>query len=101
MTFKIIVAPRATRESLRLLASLKDKSLQGACDWYFAYSRAVVKLREHPHRWSVAAESPRKGQVIRQAFFGTRRGRRYRLLFTIKDDTIIVVRVRAPGQKEI
>jgi len=37
MTYRIVVAPAATREALRIFNRLKEKSFQGAGDWYQAY----------------------------------------------------------------
>ncbi len=101
MTYQVIVAPAATRESQGIFDWLKTKSPQGAADWYHAYTKAVADLRENPELWPVADESPRRRRVIRQVLFRTKRGRRYRLLFAIEAGAVLVLHVRAPGQKPI
>lgn len=101
MTYRIVVAPAATREALRIFNRLKEKSFQGAGDWYQAYRSAIVSLIDNPERWPVAEDRPRKGRVVRQLIFKTKRGRRYRLLFAIDGDAVLILHTRAPGQRPI
>jgi mRNA-degrading endonuclease RelE of RelBE toxin-antitoxin system len=35
---------------------------------------------------------------VRESLFKTRRGLIYRILFTIRENTVIILHVRAPGQ---
>lgn len=97
MTYRIVLAPTATREALRIFHRLKEKSFQGAGDWYQAYRSAIVSRNDGP----AAEDRPRKGRVVRQLIFKTKRGRRYRLLFAIDGDAVLILHTRAPGQRPI
>ena len=41
------------------------------------------------------------GYNIREVFFKTSKGNPYRLLFTVLDDEVLVLRVRGPGQNYV
>ena len=38
---------------------------------------------------------------LRQLIFGIRRGRSYRLIYTLRDNEVLVLRVRGPGQAPV
>jgi hypothetical protein len=48
-----------------------------------------------------ASEGRLLGRNVREKFFKTRQGRRYRLLYTINGDVVRVLRVRGPGQPPV
>jgi hypothetical protein len=77
------------------------RSPAGASAWYVALHERLKKLADDATRCAMAPEAMKLGVDLRQAFFKTRRGRNYRLLFIIADDEARVLRVRGPGQKPV
>lgn len=76
-------------------------SPQGAIRWHHAFEETLMELESNADQFAVAAESAAVGVEVRQKLFRTRRGRTYRLLFTIVDREVRVLRVRGPGQPTV
>jgi plasmid stabilization system protein ParE len=76
---------------------LAEHSPQGANEWYRALSKSVEGLRTDPERFGRAPDS-RLGIPFRQRLFKTRRGKRYRLIFTIEGNQVYIFRIRGPGE---
>lgn len=98
MSFHVRVLTAAHRDADVITEWLMDRSLTGAEHWVDAYQSALVALRQTPDRHSLAPEAGVVEQPIRQFFFKTRFGRRYRLIFLIVGSEVRVLRVRAPGE---
>jgi hypothetical protein len=54
-----------------------------------------------PFSCGLAYENPRFAVEVRHLLFGIHRKRRYRALFTIQGDEVVILAVRAPGEKPI
>ena len=98
MTFRLRVLPRAERDAQHIFDWLKARSPDGAIRWWLAFDEAVHKLIDHPNGYGLAPESDSVQYELRQFLFKTRRGRRYRGIFTVIGDEVRVLRVRGPGQ---
>jgi plasmid stabilization system protein ParE len=61
-----------------------------AARWYQGLLRAIETLTDNPRRCSLAPEAEDIGQEIRQLLYGRRSGV-YRILFVIRDDSIVRV----------
>ena len=101
MKFSVVVLHRAKVDAQGILDWITERSEQGATQWARVYSDALLALRRNPDRHGLAPESDALGIAIRQSLFKTRRGRPYRLLYTIVADEVRVLRVRGPGQAPI
>src|SRR6266849_4934972 len=77
---------------------LVHRSVRGAISWYLAFGRAARKIADSPESYAEAPESGPLGHPLRHAFFKTRRGRFYRIVFEYSDSEVILLRVRGPGQ---
>ena len=73
----------------------------GANAWYEAFETAAQNLATEGESAGLAPEAELVGVPLRQKFFRTRRGKRYRLLFTIAEHEVRILRVRGPGQPPI
>jgi hypothetical protein len=60
-------------------------------------------LKTDPESRPVAAEGRVSGHLVRQQLFQTRKGRPYRMLFTVvvAEQTVRVLHVRGPGQDAV
>ncbi len=95
-TLRIIV--RAREDVDGMFAWLARRSARGAVAWYIAFRHAAERITAAPEASPLAPESNRLGHDVRQALFGTRRGRIYRIVFRVVGEEVVVLRVRGPGQ---
>lgn len=98
MSRSLHIADRAHGDIGRIFAWLVRHSVRGAVAWYLAFRSAARRVVANPESYAVAAESHRLSQPVRQAFFKTRRGRPYRIVFEFTEDEVVILRVRGPGQ---
>jgi plasmid stabilization system protein ParE len=101
MTYRVLIEPtaeRGIREAFHWIA--EHQSPDTAASWYNALEKKVQTLQSHPHRCPVAAESDKFAEEIRELLHGTQR-QKYRILFTIRQDTVHVLYVRHGAQDEI
>src|SRR5688572_24380330 len=97
MEYAVSVSERAWSDADRIFEWIAKRSPEGAIKWHLAFDAALVELEINANL-GVAPESADVKAVIRQKLFKTRRGRRYRLLFTVVGEEVHVLRVRGPGQ---
>jgi plasmid stabilization system protein ParE len=98
MIHRIVILPRAERDAEHIYAWILARSPQGALSWWRSFEQATRRLAEQV---DVAAQAPENDlfpEYIQQKIFGTNQGRRYRIVFTVSGDAILVLRVRGPGQ---
>ena len=98
MSFRVTAHRRAEEDLAALATWMARQSPDGVTRWLDAYDDLVDQLRENPLAHGLAPEDEFVEPEIRQAFFRTRRGRAYRLLFTFEDPDVRLLRVRGPGQ---
>ena len=98
MKYQVVVAARAACDVQSIYDWLAERSPSGAKAWYQAWNIALDSLEGEPLGFAVAVESPRRNFTIREAYFRTRKGRTYRILFTIVDVEVRVLHVLGPAQ---
>lgn len=98
MTYRVVILRRADADMDAIYVWLANRSVAGAGRWYRAFLEAAASLSSNPYRCGSAPESVAVGYDIRQHFFKTPRGRKYRMLYLITGDEVRVLRVRGPGQ---
>ncbi len=101
MTFQVRLLTRAQGDADQIYLWLRERSPQGAASWYSALLRKIDDLAVTAMACSVAPEASRLDIELRQAFFKTRRGRTYRLLFVFVGSEVRILRVRGPGQRPV
>ena len=97
-SYRIAVSRRTDADADSIYDWLAHRSLAGATRWFLALRTTLRGLTENPESHSRAPEADTVGRDIRQALFKTRRGRIYRVLFVVVDDTVHVVSIRGYGQ---
>lgn len=101
MPYAIKLLRRAEADLSRIFKWLRKRSPSGADSWYEALAQAILELTADAHRYPVAAESAKLGTDVRERFFKTRHGSRYRLVFVIALQEVRVLRISAPGQRPL
>ena len=101
MTYVVRILGRAQADVDHIYLWLKRRSPTGAIAWYTAFLDKFSGLGESATACAQAPETARLGIELRQAFFKTRRGRSYRLLFVITGGEVRILRVRGPGQRPV
>jgi len=98
MRFTLKTSGRAKREYNACLDYIAARSTKGADSWIAAYEKMAERLKDNADTCSLAAENDWTDFEVRDILFRTRRGRPYRLLFTIVENTVWILHVRGPGQ---
>src|SRR5204863_6724156 len=88
----------AERDYNEILEYIAARSKPGAEAWARAFDKALARLEESADSCPVAAETEYVDFEVREILFKTRRGLIYRVLFTIRENTVILLHVRRPGQ---
>lgn len=80
---------------------IAERSPDGARRWLEAFEAAIDKLKTQADTCNLAPERSDLGIELRQLMFRTRRGRPYRLLFVIRENTVHLAAVRSAGQQDV
>ena len=78
-----------------------NRSAEHAERWYRGVYDAIRTLQEQPKRCSMAPETDLLPQDMRQLLFGTGRRPTHRIVFTLADDVVTVLRVRHTSQDDL
>ena len=97
MIFQVEIAHRALSEIDIAFGWLCARAPAAAQRWYERLRAAIMSLREHPERCPLAPEAEDAGFELRQLLHGKRHGV-YRILFEIRGDVVVVLRVRHAAQ---
>ena len=93
MKYGVVITPLALAEVQEAYEWLVDRAPHAAEQWRESLLKAVQTLEKFPKRCGLAPECERFRRDIRQLLHGKRRGI-YRILFEIRADTVVVLRVR-------
>jgi plasmid stabilization system protein ParE len=98
MKYRVIALRRAEADVRHITGWIAEHSLQGAYTWLDAYEELLQRLADSADTCSAALEDTECSIPLKQALFRTRRGRTFRVIFTILGDQVRILRVRGPGQ---
>ena len=101
MTYHVRVLTRAQHDVADCYNYIAERSPQGAASWFNRFAETRDRLATDADQRPLAWESAYVDYEIREMLFKTRRGKPYRILFTIQGDQVLVLRVRGPGQDYI
>ena len=101
MTFRIRLAATAKADIRATTLWLREKSSKVVADrWLASLQKTINTLATRPERCPLAAESHKFPEELRELLHG--RGQvKYRILFSIRDDTVYVSYVRHSSRDEI
>jgi hypothetical protein len=78
--------------------TLAARSKTGAEAWARAFDTALSYLEENADSCPLAVENEHVEFEVWEVLFKTRRGLMYRALFTLRNDTAIILHIRGPRQ---
>ena len=98
MRFTVNTLRAAERDYNEILEYLVARSKPGAVAWAKAFDNALARLEENADSCPLAAEDEHIDFKVREILFKTLHGLFYRVLFTIRENTAVILHVRGPGQ---
>ena len=101
MPYQVVIVGKAAADLQHMHDWLHERSPTGAARWYKAFEAAIDALAADAGTYPKALEGPKLGEDIRECLFGTRSGKRYRVLFAIEQSRVFVLRIRGPGQRPL
>ena len=100
MIHRVIVEPSAERGIRQAVRWIAENQSVDAARCFNALDEKIRTLKRLPRRCPLAAEDDKFPEEIRELLHG-RRQQIYRVLFTIREDTVHVLYVRHGAQDEI
>jgi plasmid stabilization system protein ParE len=100
MTFRVATSRRAERDARRAYRWLAERAPEAAHRWYRGLREAISSLESFPQRCPLAPENAHFPEEIRHLCYG-RRQSVYRILYTIRDDEVIVLPIRHGAQQPL
>jgi plasmid stabilization system protein ParE len=97
MAQSVFITMRALSEIDEALDWIAEHSEAAALRWHERLMEAIHSLEHHPERCELAPEADWFGAEIRQLIYGKRRGI-YRILFEIRSNKVVILRVRHSAQ---
>jgi plasmid stabilization system protein ParE len=102
MTYEVIITSRAEQEAQANHDWwAANRSPEQAARWYDEFLKTAYSLEENPDRFPVATESDRFPYEVRQRTFGIGRKATHRLVYVIRPNEVMILRVRHLAQQEI
>lgn len=95
--YRVIIEPEAIAGIESGYEWIRGSSPDRATAWVNGLLDAIQSLNKMPARCTLALENEYFSEEIRQLFYG-KRGRVYRILFTIREDEVHVIFVRHSAQ---
>jgi plasmid stabilization system protein ParE len=101
MAFRVEITLKAYRDLSGILRwLLAEHAGEQGLNWYAGLNKAIDTLGEIPTRCPRAPENATSRREIRHLLYGNK-PHIYRILFTIRDDEVIVLHVRRPKQNPL
>lgn len=98
MNYELRILKRAEEDVRTIFEWLEEQSPSGARKWLEAFDSAAQRLRSNPFLWPTAPENSLVDYEVRNFVFKTRRGRKYRALYTVIDNEVRILHVRGARQ---
>ncbi len=100
MQYQVIITPSAKADIFEINAWLLENYSEVAEKWLWGISQAVTSLSKFPERCPISPESEAFDIVVRQLIYG-KKPYIYRILFSVRDEKIYILRVRSTKQQSL
>ncbi len=102
MNFRVTILPRAKQQLYECaLWWAQHRSVQQAEAWLSEIEAAIESIANDPHRYPLAGESAALDFRLQQLNFGLSNRLTHRVLFSVKEDNIVIYAVRHLAQADI
>ena len=100
MKFQVLITPSAKADIFEINTWLLENYPDTAEKWLYGISQAATSLSKFPERCPVSPESEAFDVIVRQLLYG-KKPHIYRILFSIKDEKVFILRVRSTRQQSL
>lgn len=97
MAFQVEITPIAEAQIEQAYHWYRELNPEFADRWFRGLMNAIATLQEKPQRCALTVENEIFSEEVRQLLYGKAKNL-YRVLFTIRDDTVYVLYVRHSAQ---
>ncbi len=101
MSLRVRLTAEAVRNQNEFADWMMQRSLEGALAWLDALTHVLDQVSTSPMSFPKAPEDEFADRELRNAFFGTRKGRVFRAIFYVDGDSVVVTHLRAPDQQPL
>lgn len=101
MSYDVRLTEGAEADVERRLMELADRSPKAAERLNDGFEQALIRLRDFPLSCGPAYEADAFPEPLRHVLFWGDPRRKYRAVFVVRGETVVVLAVRAPGEKPI
>lgn len=101
MSFRVRLTQDAEADFEQRLTALAEHSPEAALRLNDRFEEALFRLRDFPSSCGLAYENSAFSEELRHLLFWTNPKRKYRALLVIREDEVVVIAVRAPGEKPV
>ena len=102
MSFRVEMTDGAYADLDRLMAWLTDRSSKAAATQLAArFYESLDRLESRPLSCGLAYENRYFPTEVRHLLFEIWKGKPYRALFTLHEDVVTILCIRAPGEKPV
>lgn len=98
MAFRVELSRRAEQDLRTIVGWLSSLSITGAKTWLDRWDELLIDLESKADTCSPAPESSEDRETLFQEIFKTRKGKKYRVLFVMRNDQVLITNIRGPGQ---
>jgi len=101
MTRRVTYQSVAASELEAILEYIDQRSTMGVINWLDEYDKTIARIAENPEQFPVADESKDLSLEVRHAIVRTKFGLPYRIVFVERENEIVILSVRGPGQSNM
>lgn len=101
MSYRVRLTRDAEADFEQRLTTIAERSPDAAQRLTDRFEEALFRLRDFPLSCGVAFENSAFAEEIRHLLFGIHPKRRYRALFTVRGDEVVILAIRAPGERPV
>jgi plasmid stabilization system protein ParE len=101
MSFRVRLTANAAADFERRLTAIAERSPVLARKLNDRFERSLLRLRDFPLSCGLAYENPSFSEELRHLLFGIRPKRKFRALFVIREDEVVILAIRAPAEKPV
>lgn len=101
MSYRVRLTVEAEIDYEERLTALAERSPEAARRLHKTYVAALARLRDFPLSCGLAHESPRFAEELRHLLFGIYPKRKFRALFTVRGNEVVILAIRAPGERPV